>query len=114
MSLSKKKKRSPRRITVEWLVENEACPSGTIQFMEYWPKGALLTKANLLKAADADIDIDWLALELLAGHSWTLFSIETQNLHHTMIFHRHDAKWRAANKEYVDILWHHLKKEGIV
>ena len=48
------------KITVDWLVEHNACDSQVEVFEKVFPDGADITLENLQTAADAGLDIDWL------------------------------------------------------
>ena len=51
----------PARITATWLKEQNACADQVALFAKTFPRGGKPTKANLLKAARAGLDLDWLA-----------------------------------------------------
>ena len=51
----------PARITATWLKEQNACEDQVALFAKTFPRGGKPTKANLLKAARAGLDLDWLA-----------------------------------------------------
>ena len=50
----------PRRITYSWLSARKACIEQRKVFKAEWPGGADLTEANLLRAAELGLDLDWL------------------------------------------------------
>ncbi len=54
-----------REITVEWLEEHEACEDHAEKFVATFGDRAELTRANVVRAVRAGLDIDWLAPRLL-------------------------------------------------
>jgi hypothetical protein len=56
-----------KRITARWLRSRGACSDQVKVFKKQWPKGALLRKATLLKAARLKLDLDWFANEYLSA-----------------------------------------------
>ena len=61
----------PRVITIDWLVAHEACEVET--FRATFGASAELTRANALKAAQAGLDLDWLAEHLMDGTVWRAY-----------------------------------------
>ena len=49
------------KITKQWLIAAHACHSQVEIFDEEWPNGAEITLENYLRAAELDLDLDWLA-----------------------------------------------------
>ncbi len=47
------------RITTQLLKDLDACPDEVAKFKETFGEGVRLTRANLLKAADANLDLIW-------------------------------------------------------
>lgn len=54
----------PDRIDVGWLRRNGACSEGVRDFARVFGFGADLTARNLRRAAEADLDLDWLVSTL--------------------------------------------------
>ena len=48
-----------KRITIDWLREHRAC--GTEVFKREWPDGCEPTLANLLRAVELGLSLDWFA-----------------------------------------------------
>jgi len=53
------------KITVEWLKNRQACESQIAVFAEEWPKGVTVTRNSLLRAASLNLDVEWLAGQIL-------------------------------------------------
>ena len=54
------------RITTAWLREQRACPEQIEVFKKQWPEGASITEANLLRAAELNLNLGWLATQILS------------------------------------------------
>lgn len=69
--------RLPKKITKRWAQRREACPKEVAKFLEHWPEGADLTRANLLEAAELDFHeetVGWFGDHVLDGEDWWDFS----------------------------------------
>ena len=55
------------KITEDYLRRRNACLKQTNLFVETFPDGAEITLDNLLTAAKAELDVDWLARRALSG-----------------------------------------------
>jgi hypothetical protein len=55
----------PIIITHQWLLDRGACADQAARFAALWPEGGALTRANLSRAAGADLDLTWLAPQVL-------------------------------------------------
>jgi hypothetical protein len=63
----------PKRITVTWLRRRSACEDQISIFKGEWPQGAILSRENLLRAAELGLDLDWLAQEILNAPLWEAY-----------------------------------------
>ena len=54
-------------ITVAWLQRHKACLTQVETFSHEWPGGAELNGANIRRARDLHLDLDWLAHMVLKG-----------------------------------------------
>ena len=52
-------------ITKLLLTNREACSSEVRRFVEVFGTSGRLTRANLIKAAQADLDLDWLTIQYI-------------------------------------------------
>lgn len=56
-------------ITDAHLKEMNACENQRIRFRKEWPNGAKVLKKNLLRAAEMNLDLKWLATQLTTDRS---------------------------------------------
>lgn len=58
-------------ITAAMLRKQYACNSQVVIFKKEWPNGATLSKENLLRAAELDLNLAWHAKHFLPPPLWT-------------------------------------------
>ena len=58
---------NPKLTTSRFLINLKACNSQLALFEKVFPRGARLSEANVVKAAKAGLNLDWLAMETLSG-----------------------------------------------
>ncbi|KKN83813.1 hypothetical protein LCGC14_0294660 [marine sediment metagenome] len=51
--------RLPKKITAQYLRNKKACEEEVEQFTRVFPNGAEVTRANVIKAQRAKLDLDW-------------------------------------------------------
>ena len=64
-------------ITHDWLSKHQACKEQYAIFATEWPEGAPLTPANIHRAAELKLDIDWLAKRILPAPAWRAYEEAT-------------------------------------
>ena len=100
--------RIPKRITVKFLKDNEACPEGIRRFRRLYPNGVNVTKANILRwlALTETIDLGSSGVDQVAwltdrvfGYKW----VDDNQLCHLLYSQYYSNK----HNKYADII---LKK----
>ena len=86
-----------KEVTVEWLKSQEACSDQVALFEAAFGQSAKITKRNLLKAASAGLNIEWLAQRCLKGKSWRAYG------------EARAAASRAYDEATAIVLWDALK-----
>ena len=61
------------KITIEYLESLDACEDQIKIFNNTFPEGTNITKAACLKAARADLDIDWIACKVLSETAYEAY-----------------------------------------
>ena len=61
------------KITKKWLVTHNACFGDLERFQTVFPRGANITHANVIKAVEAGLDLEWLAEHLFHKEVWDAY-----------------------------------------
>ena len=65
------------RIDAAWLRAHNACEEQVIVFEGEWPAGADITAANIMRAVELKLDIDWLVKHVLTALAYAAYEKAT-------------------------------------
>lgn len=99
-----------RAITTKWLEEHDACKEEIAVFRKEWGKSAPLTRKNLLRAMQLELNLEWLAAAILAGPVYGTFFATIDKA--WKIFRRNPTRqnWETYTAVVVNALWSALKE----
>ena len=61
------------KITAAMLRKHGACKYQVKIFCKEWPNGAVVNEKNALRAVELELDVGWLATNLLSGAAWVSY-----------------------------------------
>lgn len=97
------------RVTVKDLEARKACTEEVVLFRETFPRGAKVTEANLLKAVDAGLDLEWWAAKFLPAPLRAKYRRQKAPL--LAEYQRQEAPLRAKYQRQVALLWAEYERQ---
>ena len=73
--------RIPRVITVAFLEDCCACEDQVEIFEKEWPKGAEVTKENVIRALELGLDLDWLVCGFASAVQFEYWRVNSRLVH---------------------------------
>ena len=89
-----------KKVTAKWLEGKGACPWDLDTFKEEWPRGCVVNRKNIERAAELGIDVEWFGDEWLQGETKEVFGKTVQAAWRVYL----DAPWVSAKKAIADAL----------
>ena len=100
-------------ITHKWLAERKACKEQLDIFDKEWPDGMELTKENLLKCAELQLNLTWFAKHYLDAFLWAEF--ERQRIFLWAEFERQRIfLWTEFERQRTPLLTEYRRQEAMV
>ena len=96
----------PLTITRKWLEEHDACEDQVKLFEEIWSEGAVVTQEALARAAQAGLNLEWLAERLFSDSTYAEYEVQRDLLYadyltkHAVPYADYRAKWHQVSGEF--------------